>query len=170
MSAEDKIKIGLDFHGVITDNPEYFKGFAEEALARGHEIHVISGGPKKTIAEFLKKWGIKYSRVFTIIDFYDARGQVTFFENGEFKVPAELWDSAKAKYCRDKHIDIHIDDTDRYSGGFTTPFCFYDGHTKHCRLANNTMINLSDTPEAGILAIEKFVALFRGQNKKMPAD
>lgn len=25
MTNADKLKIGLDFHGVITDNPEYFK-------------------------------------------------------------------------------------------------------------------------------------------------
>ena len=164
------IRIGLDFHGVITAKPQFFKEFATEAMARGHEIHILTGGPYDKVKAELQHWQIPWTRLYAIFDYYKKQGEVTFFENGEFKVPAELWDSAKAKYCRDKHIDIHIDDTDRYSGGFTTPFCFYDGHTKHCRLANNTMINLSDTPEAGILAIEKFVALFRGQNKKMPAD
>ena len=49
MTSADKLKIGLDFHGVITDNPEYFKVFANEALRRGYEIHIISGGPKATI-------------------------------------------------------------------------------------------------------------------------
>lgn len=52
MTNADKLKIGLDFHGVITDNPEYFKVFANEALRRGYEIHVISGGPKATIEKF----------------------------------------------------------------------------------------------------------------------
>lgn len=58
MTNADKLKIGLDFHGVITDNPEYFKVFANEALRRGYEIHVISGGPKATIEKFLRQWGI----------------------------------------------------------------------------------------------------------------
>ena len=38
MTNADKLKIGLDFHGVITDNPEYFKVFANEALRRGYEF------------------------------------------------------------------------------------------------------------------------------------
>ena len=45
---------------MVTDNPEYFKVFANEALRRGYEIHVISGGPKATIEKFLWQWGIKY--------------------------------------------------------------------------------------------------------------
>lgn len=59
MTSADKLKIGLDFHGVITDNPEYFKVFANEALRRGYEIHIISGGPKATIEKFLQQWGHK---------------------------------------------------------------------------------------------------------------
>lgn len=63
MTSADKLKIGLDFHGVITDNPEYFKVFANEALRRGYEIHIISGGPKATIEKFLQQWGIKYTDI-----------------------------------------------------------------------------------------------------------
>lgn len=124
MTNADKLKIGLDFHGVITDNPEYFKVFANEALRRGYEIHVISGGPKATIEKFLRQWGIKYTDIFAIVDYYDARGCVTFYENGEFKVPDKLWNCAKAAYCDENGINIHIDDTMSYSEGFTTPFCF----------------------------------------------
>lgn len=126
MTSADKLKIGLDFHGVITDNPEYFKVFANEALRRGYEIHIISGGPKATIEKFLQQWGIKYTDIFAIVDYYDARGCVTFYENGEFKVPDKLWNCAKAAYCDENGINIHIDDTMSYSEGFTTPFCFYD--------------------------------------------
>ena len=142
MTNADKLKIGLDFHGVITDNPEYFKVFANEALRRGYEIHVISGGPD----------------IFAIVDYYDARGCVTFYENGEFKVPDKLWNCAKAAYCDENGINIHIDDTMSYSEGFTTPFCFYDVKTRHCRTQDQKVINLEVSPKAALDDIEIFVS------------
>lgn len=157
MSAGRKLKIGLDFHGVITDNPEYFKAFSELAVKEGHEIHVISGGPKETITQFLNRWGIKYSDIFAIVDYYDAKGCVTFFENGEFKVDEKLWNCAKAAYCEENHIDIHIDDTIRYSEGFKTPFCFYDVRTRHCSIRDKKIINLSASPKVALKEIVDFV-------------
>ena len=157
MTSADKLKIGLDFHGVITDNPEYFKVFANEALRRGYEIHIISGGPKATIEKFLQQWGIKYTDIFAIVDYYDARGCVTFYENGEFKVPDKLCNCAKAAYCDENGINIHIDDTMSYSEGFTTPFCFYDVKTRHCRTLDQKVINLEVSPKAALDDIETFV-------------
>jgi hypothetical protein len=48
--------------------------------------------------------------------------KVTFDEKGNPWMPADLWDSAKAEYCRDAGIDLHLDDTKRYNDFFTTPF------------------------------------------------
>lgn len=150
------LKIGLDFHGVITDNPAYFKILADLAISRGDEIHIISGGPQLTIIQFLNKWGIKYTSVFAIVDYYDARGDVRFFENGEFKVDDKLWNRAKAKYCKEHKIDIHIDDTLKYSEGFETPFCIYDGQNRRCR-TKDTVIDLSVSPEQSLNEIENFI-------------
>ena len=161
MTKGNKLKIGLDFHGVITDNPAYFKVFANEALHRGHEVHIISGGPQATIEKFLQEWGIQYTNIFAIVDYYDARGCVTFYENGEFKVPDKLWNSAKASYCKKNGIDIHIDDTMSYSGGFATHFCFYDVKTRHCRTQNEKIINLEVSPLASLDDIETFVHTHR---------
>lgn len=36
--------------------------------------------------ELLDKWNICYTAVFAILDYYDAQGEVEYFENGEFKV------------------------------------------------------------------------------------
>lgn len=157
MSECAKIKIGLDFHGVITDNPSYFKDFAAQALKREMEIHIISGGPKATIEEYLKQWQIPYTEIFAILDFYDAKGCVKFFENGEFKVDDNLWNSAKAAYCKEHHIDLHIDDSLSYSEGFSTPFCFYDGEAKQCLIEDSRHINFKDSPEKTLNNIEAFI-------------
>ena len=112
METKKSLKIGLDFHGVINTRPSYFKDFTEYAEAAGHQIYVITGGPAKAIESFLKAWGIKYTGLFTILDYYAAEGKVTYFPDGHFKIPDELWDTAKAKYCRQHKIDIQIDDSE----------------------------------------------------------
>lgn len=157
MSESAKIRIGLDFHGVITDNPTYFKDFAVEALRRKMEIHIISGGPKATIEEYLKQWQIPYTEIFAILDFYDSQGCVKFFDNGEFKVDENLWNSAKAAYCEEHHIDLHIDDSLSYSEGFSTPFCYYDGEAKQCLIEDRWHINFNRSPKQTLDDIEAFI-------------
>ena len=68
-----KVKIGLDFHGVITDRPEFFSAFSKAVKERGYELHIITGGPRKTVEDYLNSHNIFYTAVFAILDFYDAQ-------------------------------------------------------------------------------------------------
>lgn len=156
METRIALKIGLDFHGVIADKPDYFKSFCDEAERRGHEIYIISGGPNEAIARFLKNHKIKYNHLFAILDFYNAKGKVIFYEDGGFRMDDELWDSAKAKYCAENHIDIHIDDSKIYEKYFTTPYCRYNQNLQKC-MVRTTIIDFSQTPEIVLDAIEKFI-------------
>ena len=159
MTNADKLKIGLDFHGVITDNPEYFKVFLPTKRCAADMKFMLSVAVRRLrLKSFLWQWGIKYTDIFAIVDYYDARGCVTFYENGEFKVPDKLWNCAKAAYCDENGINIHIDDTMSYSEGFTTPFCFYDVKTRHCRTQDQKVINLEVSPKAALDDIEIFVS------------
>ena len=45
-----------------------------------------------------------------------------------------------------------------YSEGFTTPFCFYDVKTRHCRTQDQKVINLEVSPKAALDDIEIFVS------------
>ena len=90
------LKIGLDFHGVINDNPVYFSRFTAEAVRRGYEVHIITGGPSHKVKELLDKWNICYTAVFAILDYYDAQGEVEYFENGEHRSTAS---SRSRKNC-----------------------------------------------------------------------
>ena len=49
---DNVVKIGLDFHGVINDNPKYFQKSTAAAVARSREIHVITGGPYDKVAAY----------------------------------------------------------------------------------------------------------------------
>lgn len=155
METKKSLKIGLDFHGVINTRPSYFKDFTEYAEAAGHQIYVITGGPANAIESFLKAWGIKYTGLFTILDYYAAEGKVTYFPDGHFKIPDELRDTAKAKYCRQHKIDIQIDDSEVYGRAFVTPFCRYNESSHNCQLARNIVVNLALPPRDALIQIEK---------------
>lgn len=154
MSEIAKLKIGLDFHGVINTAPDYFKDFAACALSRGHEIHVLTGGPYEKVKQYLHEHGIGYTRIYAILDDYERKGEVEFFENGEFKVDDILWDIAKAKYCVDNHIDFHIDDTKKYAKWFVTPFCYFDEIHQSCQAGPKVHIDFSSSPEKAVREIE----------------
>ena len=152
------IKIGLDFHGVITKHPEYFSEFCRRALSCGYEIHIITGGPRKVVEEYLRKHQIPYTVVFAILDYYDERGVVKFFDNGEFKVPDRLWNSAKAEYCITKGINMHIDDSKEYVKWFTTPYCRYDGTNPQCVTEDGHIIDFNSPPSKVLNDIERIIA------------
>ena len=95
MNNRRRIKIGLDFHGVITDNPDFFCAFTAEAVRRGYEVHIITGGPAEVVRRLLDDWHISYTTIFAILDFYEHLGKVKYFSNGEFKVKDALWNTAK---------------------------------------------------------------------------
>lgn len=128
------LKIGLDYHGVINKYPQYFKAFCEEALKRGHRIYILTGGPKRHIIRKLSKEQIRYTAIFAIIDYYQAKQQVTCPQYGHFYIEKRLWNTAKAEFCYQHHIDIQIDDSDIYGKYFITPYCKYENADRKCSL------------------------------------
>ncbi len=158
MTDKVQLKIGLDYHGVVNVRPEYFAAFAREALRRGHEVHIITGGPYKVVEEQLKKQHIVYTRIFAILDYYDARGEVTYFENGEYHIPDKLWDSAKAEYCSAEGINMHIDDSREYIKWFTTPYCHYENSGEECITENGRRVDFNTPPAEALDRIEQIVS------------
>lgn len=155
---KNKLKIGLDFHGVINERPEYFAQFCFAALAKGYEIHIITGGPQDVVAAILDTCNIPYTKIFAIRDYYDALGEVEHFANGEFKIDDKLWDSAKAEYCSHNGINIHIDDSSHYAKWFSTPFCHYYGDENKCITENKFKIDFSLSAELALQEIEKLIS------------
>ena len=156
------MRIGIDFHGVITSNPTFFRNFTALALSQGHEIFIISGGPFLVEKKFLDAWHIQYTEIFSLLDYFASLGQVEYFDNGNFKVPDELWNKAKSQYCQEHNIDIQIDDTAHYGAEFSTPFCLYDAETLSCSMPDNSIISFNKSPATTLAEIEKVALL----NKK----
>lgn len=134
MNKRKHLKIGMDFHGVINQNPLYFKELACELIRRGHEVHIITGGPCETITQTLEKMKFCYTQSFAILDHYEGLGMVEYAGDGGFHIDDKLWDTAKAKYCKAWNIDLHIDDSLVYLQYFETPYCRYEAQLQRCIL------------------------------------
>ena len=60
MITSQKLKIGLDYHGVVDQHLQYFASFCQFAKQRKHQIHIITGGPKTDVEEYLRNNQIPY--------------------------------------------------------------------------------------------------------------
>lgn len=145
--ADTKSKIGVDFHGVINTRPDFFREFCREALKIGLEVYIISGGPRETILAYLNQYRIPYTKLWCIYDYYEQRHQVEFYDDGSFYVADELWNKAKAEYCKEQNICVHIDDSAIYGREFATPYCRYDEQANSCVL-NGHKIPLENPEQA----------------------
>jgi hypothetical protein len=121
------MKVGLDFHGVINKNPKFFAEFTAALVAAGHEVHIITGPHQVKVEPDLKKWKIQYTHFFSIVEYEEKRGvtEIVWAKNGDPFMNINVWERAKALYCKRKKIDLHIDDSHKYGEYFETPFCLY---------------------------------------------
>lgn len=120
-----KWKISLDFHGVIDSMPDFFSFFTKSLISCGCEIHIVTGGLNDNDLDLIKKYDIKYTKIFSIVDHHKNLGTPTYGKHpvhGFDMVSDEEWDKSKADYCSQQGIDLHIDDTIIYNGKFVTPF------------------------------------------------
>ena len=156
MINSHKLKIGLDYHGVIDKNIDYFSLFCKTAKQRGHRIFIITGGPKISVEENLKLNEIPYDMCFAILDYYIARGNV--LQNGEkLIIPDNLWNKAKADFCRRNKINIHIDDSIKYLEWFSTPYCLYDQKTNKGLISPETEFDFNDPVNKVLDEIEEII-------------
>ncbi len=138
MITNHRLKIGLDYHGLIDINKSFFSDFCIEAKHRGHNIYIITGGPKVLVEDELNKSNIKHDFVYAISDYYQALKIINQSKNGRLYISDDLWDNAKAEFCYKNRVDIHIDDNMKYLELFSTPYCCYD------KLTNKGIISTGD--------------------------
>lgn len=98
MHTKHKEIIGLDYWQVISHYTDYFKGFAEEMLEAGHEIHIVSAvGDKRfrTVSKDIDKTGVPYTKK-----------HIVLFDN-----PAQS-PELKLEACKKIGITVFYDDRD----------------------------------------------------------
>lgn len=132
------MKLGLDIHGVLDNNPTFFSKLAKDLKNAGWEIHVITGGSLTNgeIKDELIRLDVPYDKIFSIYDHLKETGAKTNEELGiasKYPFPDETWNMVKAEYCRDNQIDMHIDDMPEYLEYFTTPYMLHKDKTRNHR-------------------------------------
>lgn len=120
----EKLKIGLDIHGVIDADPEFFSVFSRMIINSNHEIHVLTGKHiKDGVLEELNKYNIVYTKLFSIADYHKENGTpMRYDDKGTPWIDNELWNKTKAKYCADNNIHLCIDDSKNYGQYFITSY------------------------------------------------
>jgi hypothetical protein len=116
------MKIGIDIHGTIDWDPEFWRQTIPLLQALGHTIHIVSGPEEEKIMKRLEELGINYGSLYleSVADYIKekslAKDQVNFWydENRDFWTTDKIWWAAKAEICRDREIDVMIDDQSEY--------------------------------------------------------
>ena len=146
------MKLGLDIHGTITSNPNFFLLLTNSIIYAGGQVHIISGPPLSQINKeldtlgFLLKFRIvegseskiygNYTHLFSIVDYHKNRGTpMTQDEKGNWHLDKILWDETKAMYCLEHNIDLMIDNSPIYGEFFKTPYAKYRGN-KYAQVSN----------------------------------
>ncbi len=120
-----KYKLGIDFHGVLNKDPEFFSKLTS-MLSGDIEIHIITGGYSWEVARRLKEWDIKYDKLFSIPEYHARIGTKTWInECGEFTMNTTTWDKTKGEYCARENINKMIDDTLAYKDYMPDTTSFY---------------------------------------------
>ena len=158
MISSHKLKIGLDYHGVIDSNLKYFADFCAKAKQRNHSIYIITGGPKVKVDHNLQKNDIPYDICFAISDYYQALNKIIQNNNGKFMVPDNLWNMAKADFCRRSGVNIHIDDSMKYINWFSTPYCIYNKKHNKGYLSPGIEFDFNNSADSVLDKIEEITA------------
>lgn len=118
-----KIKIGLDLHGVISANPEFFSEISRLIIMNGGEVHILTGSHSNDIMDEVKKYGIKYTTLFSISDYHKSIGTpIKYDEKNTPWIDEGLWNRSKSEYAEREKLDFHFDDSGNYGQFFKTPY------------------------------------------------
>ena len=116
------LKIGLDIHGVIDSDPDFFRELTRKLHKEGHMVFVLTGREIcNEILQELNSHGIYYDELFSITSYHKSIGTHMSYLNGDKTQPLInpiKWDRTKADYAERVGLDIHFDDSIDYKEYF----------------------------------------------------
>lgn len=133
------IKVGLDLHGVIDKDPEFFAGLSNELLLGGNEVYVITGQEinddlftqLENCGMMKDKWKL-FNDIISVTTYRKEQGVEIWYLDDEKTQPMmneHTWNTSKALICSEYDIDIMIDDSKNYESFFwdiKTRYIVYD--------------------------------------------
>jgi len=120
-----KLNIGLDIHGVIQTYPDLFSKLSKKLIAEGHEVHIITGEPKKSAEQTVIEAGVDYTHFFSIVDYHVENNTPSLRQDdkGHYWVDRNIWFATKGDYARRIGLDLHFDDQREYFEYFPKECC-----------------------------------------------
>jgi len=122
------VRLGLDLHGVIDEDPGFFLDLSEVMLERGHELYIITGREdNKELHEELRNCGMEgvahknYKAILSITTYQKSLGTPVSYLDGRKSQPImapEIWNPTKAALCATAGIHIMVDDSPIYGKYF----------------------------------------------------
>lgn len=117
------MKIGIDYHGVITKYTKQFASLASQMFLAGNQIHIVTGHP--ITPEFEAKLNKTFpmmavNKIYSTTDGLEARGfPFTIDNRGGKMFDKDVWEKEKAVYCELNKIDMMFDDSPDFGKYFT---------------------------------------------------
>ncbi len=125
--ASPVIRIGLDIHGVSDADTVFFSRLSRILVDGGQEVHIITGAERTPELEryLREELNLRWTHFFSITGHHREIGTEIAMIQGRPYLDDDLWNRAKADYCRRCGIQLHIDDSPLYGRYFTTPYARY---------------------------------------------
>lgn len=132
-SMDESLVVSFDLHGVIDHDIEFFREMANDILAIGGKVIVISGSAMKEIREQIELLRFPHTDLFSVTDFLiHKRGEKYVLDkHGRPSFEIGVWNSGKAEiikdlgWYRDIYVTCHYDDTLAYRKYFPDSVQFY---------------------------------------------
>jgi len=126
------IRIGLDLHGVIDKDPEFFVDLSNNMISNGNEVYVITGQEiNDDLFTQLKNCGMMgknligswryFNDILSVTTYRKKQGVEIWHLDGRESQPMmdeHIWETTKAVLCFENKIDIMIDDSINYEKTF----------------------------------------------------
>ena len=115
------MKYMIDLHGVIDENPKYFRKMTEDLIKSKNDVFICTGSKKEDAIKQLNNLGFKkhvnYLFLLSISDVLASSlpaAEIEYDVNGNLWVDDMLWWPMKGKFCKMYNIDVVIDDSEEY--------------------------------------------------------
>ena len=115
--------IGYDLHGVLTEDPEFYQKELEEHHNWGNEIWIVSGPPRREIADELATLGyiqnVHYDHIASVVDYLLAARYVYELDvKNNYWFDEKIWWKSKSEICTKHNIIELYDNEEQYAPWF----------------------------------------------------
>jgi hypothetical protein len=116
LAKEANMKIGIDIHGTIDWDPEYWRKTIMLLQTLGHQIYIVSGPTEEEIARRLENFRIEPNDLYieSVVDFLTEKGTPHWYKDDNFWTDNDSWFRAKFEICYERGIDVLIDNQGEY--------------------------------------------------------